>query len=94
MFHDPSYLQDYVMDNSLWICFFCVFGDYMYSYLQSNIIQYPDAPVQLMFGGTGPFLGFWCDFDGVLMGLNGNQLVLVTAMFGGTDPFLGFWWCF
>ena len=37
----------------------------MYSYLQSNIIQYPDAPVQLMFGGTGPFLGFWCDFDGV-----------------------------
>ena len=44
-----------------------------------------------MFGGTDPFLGFWWDFDGVLMVLNGNQLVLVTAMFGGTDPFLGFW---
>ena len=47
-----------------------------------------------MFGGTDPFLGFWWDFDGVLMGLNGNQLVLVTAMFGGTAPFLGSWWCF
>ena len=36
---------------------------------------------------------FW-DFGGMLMGLNGNQLVLVIATFGGTDPFLGFWWCF
>jgi hypothetical protein len=36
---------------------------------------------------------FW-DFGVILMGLNGYQLVLVTAMFGGTDPFLGFWWCF
>ena len=26
-----------------------------------------------------PFLGFWWDFDGVLMGLNGNQLVLVYS---------------
>ena len=36
---------------------------------------------------------FW-DFGGILMGLNGNQLVLVTTMFGGTDPFLGFRWGF
>ena len=38
----------------------------------------------------GILVGFWW----VLMGLNGNQLVLVIAMFGGTDPFLWFWWCF
>jgi hypothetical protein len=32
---------------------------------------------------------FW-DFGWVLMGLKGNQWVLVTAMFGGTDPFWDF----
>ena len=26
-----------------------------------------------------PFLGFWWDFDGVLVGLNGNQVVLVYS---------------
>jgi len=31
-----------------------------------------------MFGGTDPFLGFWWDFDGVLMGVNGNQLLVYS----------------
>jgi hypothetical protein len=33
-----------------------------------------------MFGGTDPFLGFWWDFDGVLMGWNGIDLVLVSSL--------------
>ena len=42
--------------------------------------------------GFGSLAAHFWDLGGILMGLNGNQLVLVTAMFGGTDPFLGFWW--
>ena len=44
--------------------------------------------------GFGSLSAHFWDLGGILMGLNGNQLVLVTAMFGGTAPFLGSWWCF